>query len=604
MRLDILALLLCISDAKYVTVNTTYGQLRGEVNTAIGEYPKGTLNNITSTQFLGVPFAKPPINRLRWKAPVEQDTWTGVKDALDYGNACWQAQRPNVDYSEDCLVLNIWIPGDVNQTALKNLNLSVMLYIHGGGFQTGTSSRYFGGFMSNDNNVVTVTVNYRLGVLGFFSTEDSTAEGNYGLLDNIMALQWVKNNIKNFGGNPNSITIYGESAGAAAVSHLMLSPMAEGLFHRGITQSGVATVYWGIARNYLKELSNLLGEKLDCPSRDSKALTNCLQDKDPKEVTNAAIQLDGEIQLNRNDTQSKYLPRIDGKVIIDEPLKVLQSGNFYPYDYMTGINSHEGWMLQNTVAIDLRNKTLEQGINFTDFDLLTQRWMRFLSHPDKRFEVSQAVKLVYDVYSSTADSIDRSKSYLDFLSDFVWIADNDRFAKLYSKKSTNIYNYYFSPEVSEYQRRIKFAKPAPDWVRASHADDISYVFGFAKYAKADNATDDERLFSDAVMKAWANFAKTGDPGEVAGKTWPRFSEDNPTYLDLTTPISNITQITNLLPRKMSLWLDFVWPMLDQPNDCKIQPTGNPVTRQPSSASTVRPLATTLIMVTLSLPMIL
>ncbi|CAH1791873.1 unnamed protein product, partial [Owenia fusiformis] len=574
-----------ICESRNVTVNTTYGLLRGEVKTIPGEYPEGTMNNITITQFLGVPFAKAPINELRWKAPVEQDSWTGVKDALNYGNICWQAYRPDFEMSEDCLVLNIWVPGDVPVDDMMKLNLSVMLYIHGGSFQSGTgnSRDIMGGYMAHDNNVVMVTVNYRLGVLGFLSTEDTVAEGNYGLLDNIMALRWVKDNIKYFGGNPNSVTIFGESAGAAAVSHLMLSPMATGLFQRGITQSGVATAFWAVARDYLRELTHMLGDKLTCENSNSEALIKCLREKNPQEIINATIQLNTEIQLSRNDTQSIFLPRIDGKVLNDDPLKLLQSGDFYPYDYMTGVTSHEGWMMWYITAQGVA-KPLQNGINSTDFDILTKYWMRFLQHPSQWEKVSKAIKLTYDVYTNQGESIERSKAYVDSMTDSTWAADNERFVKLYSKKSKNVYNYYFSPRVSYDQRVLNYPQPVPDWVLASHADDIPFVFGKTKYTWYDVTTNEERALSDVVMKAWANFAKNGDPGVVAGVTWPKFTEESPTYLDLTTPVTNITTIESFLPRKMSFWQDLVWPLLDQPNKCTDQPTGTPITDAPSNTS--------------------
>jgi para-nitrobenzyl esterase len=194
--------------------------------------------------FKSIPYAAPPVGEFRWQAPRPATAWQGVRDATEFGSRCLQGQIfadiVFKDLSEDCLTLNIWTPA-------KNASdrLPVMVWIHGGGFQAGAGAepRHDGEAFAR-KNVVLVTINYRLGVFGFFAHPELTREsrrnasGNYGMLDQIAALRWVRDNIVAFGGNPANVTIFGESAGSFAVSALMASPLAQGLFHKAIGESG------------------------------------------------------------------------------------------------------------------------------------------------------------------------------------------------------------------------------------------------------------------------------------------------------------------------------------------------------------------------------
>src|SRR5689334_21094724 len=199
--------------------------------------------------YRGIPFAAPPIGDLRWKAPQAPAAWQGTRQATEFSDGCWQTQYPASaaiyqaklpPLSEDCLYLNIW-------TTAKSAKdrLPVMVWIHGGGFTRGTANtRAYDGEVLARKGVVIVTINYRLGIFGFFAHPGLTAEsphhasGNYALLDQIAALEWVKKNIAAFGGDPGRVTIFGESAGSWSVNALMASPLAKGLFHRAIGESG------------------------------------------------------------------------------------------------------------------------------------------------------------------------------------------------------------------------------------------------------------------------------------------------------------------------------------------------------------------------------
>ncbi|NXI57444.1 SASB hydrolase, partial [Chloroceryle aenea] len=198
--------------------------------------------------FLGLPFAKPPVGPLRFSEPQPPEPWKGVRDATSYPPMCLQdkvqgqffsdfitnrKEKVLLQVSEDCLYLNVYTPSSTD-----NEKLPVFVWIHGGGLVFGAASSYDGSALAAFDNVVVVTIQYRLGIVGYFSTGDKHARGNWGYLDQVAALQWIQENIIHFGGDPLSITIAGESAGGVSVSALVLSPLAKGLFHKAISESG------------------------------------------------------------------------------------------------------------------------------------------------------------------------------------------------------------------------------------------------------------------------------------------------------------------------------------------------------------------------------
>ncbi|NXU51605.1 SASB hydrolase, partial [Turnix velox] len=201
--------------------------------------------------FLKLPFARPPVGQLRFSPPQPPEPWSGVRDATSYPAMCLQDKvtgqlisdmvsmnkdKVTLSVSEDCLYLNIYSPVPVG----KQEKLPVIVWIHGGGLLLGAASSYDGSALAALNNVVVVAIQYRLGFLGYFSTGDEHARGNWGYLDQVAALQWIQENIEYFGGDPGSVTIFGESAGGVSVSALILSPLAKGLFHKAISESGTA----------------------------------------------------------------------------------------------------------------------------------------------------------------------------------------------------------------------------------------------------------------------------------------------------------------------------------------------------------------------------
>ncbi|XP_057330625.1 esterase E4-like isoform X2 [Microplitis mediator] len=239
--------------------------------------------------FRGIPYAKPPIGKLRFKDPEPAVSWSGIRSATKYGNKCaqinWFTQK--IDGSDDCLYLNVFTM-ELNPSEAK----AVMFFIHPGNFSFGSGSdELYGPDFIVEKDVVLVTINYRVGILGFLNLDDESASGNQGLKDQVIALKWVQQNIDKFGGDPNSVTIFGSSAGGSSVHYLSLSPLTQGLFHKVILQSGVATNPWATVPHSMKEkaieISSILGNKIT----DSKELVDYLQKTDVQLLLKAAASL-------------------------------------------------------------------------------------------------------------------------------------------------------------------------------------------------------------------------------------------------------------------------------------------------------------------------
>ncbi|CAO2610564.1 Carboxylesterase 1D, partial [Lemmus lemmus] len=275
-------------------VNTIHGKVLGKyVNL------KGFAQPVAV--FLGIPFAKPPLGSLRFAPPQPAEPWSFVKNATSYPPMCSQDavggqvlselftnRKENIplQFSEDCLYLNIYTPADLTKTS----RLPVMVWIHGGGLVVGGASTYDGLALSAHENVVVVAIQYRLGIWGFFSTGDEHSRGNWGHLDQVAALRWVQDNIAKFGGNPGSVTIFGESAGGFSVSALVLSPLAKNLFHRAISESGVALLP-ALFTEDAKPIAELVATLSGCKTTTSAVMVHCLRQKTEEELLETSQKL-------------------------------------------------------------------------------------------------------------------------------------------------------------------------------------------------------------------------------------------------------------------------------------------------------------------------
>ncbi|XP_064848481.1 putative inactive carboxylesterase 4 isoform X3 [Oncorhynchus masou masou] len=343
-------LLAWISLSLFVSFHTVEGDRESlfQLHTSYGQL-EGRLVRVRESQrkvaaYLGIPFAEPPVGPLRFQAPRPPRVWQGLRDAKAYPPLCLQNMNhtrqmvdlyggrfPVLTTSEDCLYLNIYTPvkpGDPRK-------LPVMIWIHGGGFLMGGASLYDGSSLAAFGDVVVVILQYRLGIPGFLSTGDGQYPGNVGILDQVCALRWVQETISSFGGDPGSVTIFGESSGGVAIFLHMMSPLSSGLFHKAISQSGVPLISLFI-QDDPKPAAQLVAQSAGCPSDDSAEIMTCLSTLSPQDIE-AATPAMGDMVLSVHR---------DGTVIPTNLEEVLQTKSFLGFPRIIGVNNHEyGWML-------------------------------------------------------------------------------------------------------------------------------------------------------------------------------------------------------------------------------------------------------------------
>lgn len=340
----VLAPLLTILSLPVYTANTlvetTSGSVRGFTRDVDG-------SNVYT--YLGIPFAEPPIGNLRFRRPVPMEKWTDVYNATSRGNSCVQMPfesfqdkkgkksedvwNPNTPMNEDCLHLNIWVP-----EVIDGSKLTTLIWIYGGGFVTGSSALdiYDGALMAALQRVIVISVNYRVGPLGFFYLGTDEAPGNMGLLDQQLALHWIHANIDRFGGSANDLVLFGESAGAASVGYHVMANNSRDLFHSIIMQSGAPASNWAfndpdISMKYAHELA----VKFGCDSDDNLAVVNCLRNTDAKELSTRMFY------LPITPTTFNFVPTVDNHFIYESPLHFLNSGKIPSKKILLGVNRNE-----------------------------------------------------------------------------------------------------------------------------------------------------------------------------------------------------------------------------------------------------------------------
>uniref|UniRef100_A0A672IRR6 Carboxylesterase type B domain-containing protein n=1 Tax=Salarias fasciatus TaxID=181472 RepID=A0A672IRR6_SALFA len=491
-------------------VTTNYGKLRGVKVTL----PNEILGPVE--QYLGIPYALAPTGERRFQPPEPPMSWPGIRNATQFAAVCPQFLEDrfllndmlpvwftaNLDtvvsyvqeQSEDCLYLNIYVPTE-NDIHDENGLKPVMVYIHGGSYMEGTGNMIDGSILASYGNVIVITINYRLGVLGFLSTGDQAAKGNYGLLDQIQALRWIKENIQAFKGDPKRVTIFGSGAGASCVSLLTLSHYSEDLFQKAIIQSGTALSSWAV--NYQPaKYTRALAEKVGCNMLDTIDLVECLQKKNYKELIEQYI------------TPAKYHiafgPVIDGDVIPDDPQILMEQGEFLNYDIMLGVNQGEGFKFVDGIVDS------EDGVSANDFDFAVSDFVDHLyGYPEGKDTLRETIKFMYTDWADKENPETRRKTLVALFTDHQWVAPAVATADLHAQYGSPTYFYAFYHHC---QSDMK-----PSWADSAHGDEVPYVFGIPMIGPTDlfncNFSKNDVMLSAVVMTYWTNFAKTGDPNQ-------------------------------------------------------------------------------------------
>ncbi|XP_050949965.1 carboxyl ester lipase, tandem duplicate 2 isoform X2 [Labeo rohita] len=529
-----LALILGTGNATSLgTVSTEGGTVQGR-NLLIGYFRYMDV-------FKGIPFAAPPDILQK---PVPHPGWDGVLKTTEYGNECMQLNSfsTDVEGSENCLFLNIWVP----HGSTVSTNLPVMVYIYGGGFLLGSSQStgflvnhlYDGQEIADRGNVIVVTFNYRVGTLGFLSSGDADAPGNYGLWDQHAAIAWVHRNIRNFGGNPDNITIFGESAGAASVNFQILSPKNKGLIRRAISQSGVALCPWAIIRNP-RQHAEEIARKVGCPI--DSGMVACLKMTDPKAVT-----LAGKIKMSTSAAEpivnNLYLsPVIDGDFLPNEPETLF--GNTANIDYIVGVNDMDGHIFA-TVDIPSINNALAS----TSVDEV--RSLAMALSESRGVDAGIATFQEYTVsWGSDPSDKDIKKTVVDLETDYIFLVPSQAALYLHSDNAVSgrTYSYLFS----EPSRMPVY----PLWMGADHADDLQYIFG-KPFSTPLGYFPRHRDVAQYMIAYWTNFAHTGDPNNGESKVpvaWPEFASSGHQYLDIHNSMNSNSVKQMLRTRMVYYW---------------------------------------------------
>ncbi|XP_056909317.1 carboxylesterase 5A-like [Takifugu flavidus] len=536
----ITAFLLCVAADKYAPeIHTKLGSLRGKY-----ESVKGKDTGVHA--YLGVPFAKPPVGpALRLAAPQPVEGWEGVRDATKQPLMCVQDLEFTTglvkefgivvdlpDISEDCLYLNIYTPAK----RPENAKLPVMVWIHGGGFVLGSASMYSGSALAAYQDVVVVLIQYRLGLLGFLSTGDEHMPGNIGFLDQIQALKWVQEHIHNFGGDPDLVTIFGESAGGISVSLLLLSPLSEGLFHRAIAESGTAALQL-LVQDDPQPALQLFANVSGCSSESTVKTADCFKNVDMETILTIA-----------KGTAVKYSLITDGYFLKNNIEELFLQHQLLTVPFMTGVNNHEGSSL---LAQYFASPNWTEGMD-------QEHVLGLLSmfYPDPKDE--QLRKQILDKYTGSGeDRVKNRNGFTELLGDVLFVIPAIKTANAHRDAGAPVYLY-------EFQHSPSFLKDKrPSFVKSGHGDEIFSVFGFCftvSHIKLGSACSEEDERLDKIMMGyWGNFARTGSPNGQGLVHWPKYGEKED-YLAIDAKNQNVFQglkkdkfvvLTQILPEDVN-----------------------------------------------------
>ncbi|WP_087633482.1 carboxylesterase/lipase family protein [Caballeronia telluris] len=510
------------SDPALATVES--GKLHGAVS-----------DNVLS--FKGIPYAAPPVGDLRWRAPRTAASWSGVRDASAYGHDCMQlpfasdAAPIRTTPSEDCLVLNVWRPA-ANSGGNEAQKLPILVWIHGGGYTNGGSSpAVYDGSQFAKHGLVFVSLNYRLGRFGFFGHPALTASqsgeplGNYGYMDQIAALQWVQRNIAAFGGDPQNVTVFGESAGGESVHSLITSPLAKGLFSKAIIDSGSGRVNQTYGR-YLtatgpggvasaEQLGTAFAQRMGISGNDANALSQ-LRALTADQVVDG---LNLGTASSANTTWSSG-PMIDGKLVTDEPGRLYASGRFSSVSLLVGTNDAD-------LAIPVPAKSKDDAYATFGSGNLAAARSAFdpsgtASVPDVVSEIAR-VELMHEPARFVARSV--------------------------TAHGSAAYVYRFSYVAQSLKGKVS---------GAVHAAEIPYVFDTLTAAYGSQVTDQDKRVAQLANAYWADFAKAGNPNASGRLVWQVNDASSNALLEFMPAGTAVTE----QPDPLKGQLDLVEPVND------------------------------------------
>ncbi|XP_053208210.1 neuroligin-4, Y-linked-like isoform X2 [Panonychus citri] len=525
--------------------------------------------------FLGIPYARPPLTEhgLRFKPP-QPPVHSGAWPADQFRSSCPQpsqytgADKMIYSVNEDCLYLNIYTP---KASENKEKPSPVMIYIHDGDFIHGSGNRFPGHMLAASQDVVVVTFNYRLGILGFFSTADDSAPGNYGILDQIQLIHWVRENIRKFGGDPELITLFGPGAGAASAGILAISPLSRKYIKRVIAQSGSAVAPWAIINEpiMIRNMSIVVGAAYGCSTPLTRNLVECLKSRSSSDIPIAAVA-----------NQVGWLPfapvpdsttrPIGSEVIPDTPEAILQKG--FPVDdihldgYLTGVTRDEG---SSMVYGDEEIKLNDYQVTLDNLEEKIQKYIKVYNATLNPEAFKSALRFMYSPPIDPTNGTQIRQGLIDMYTDSWYVGGVDKMVKLMLKNQIKTYMYVLNYTIE--------GLTIPKWMGVPHDSEYFLISGapfmddrfYPKMYNLEQAKwkEEDRNMSVFFMKAWADFARHGDPTPVAlfnNILWKPMNPSTLQYLSINTTNYTSVMHRDYKQREAKFWNYYMPELVGQP----------------------------------------
>ncbi|XP_037525054.1 acetylcholinesterase [Rhipicephalus sanguineus] len=487
--------------------------------------------------YRGIPYAQPPLGPLRFRPPEPLQSWEGIVDATNRKIGCAQTLfnevlTTGVELTEDCLHLNIWAPAERGQ-----LPVPVLVSFHGGGFSYGSANTdvFDGAALAAKTGLVVVAPNYRLDILGFLDANSTEAPGNVGLMDQNMALKWVRDHIHHFGGDPSQVTIFGISAGGMSAHSHVLSPMSRGLYKRACLMSGTLN-----SPDFVEHVNdsiskgNIVARVVGCADDTTTLASNpesvvaCLRTK----TTNELLQAAAESFKTKIFT---FLPTYPNQFMPKEPAVAVKEGSFNQADLIVGVTTDEGAV---ALLYPPRQELWGEMIEVMDDEFLnkslreiTFTWLKGNS--------------TYNLEAYTAEARDKislRRAYVDFISDRTFVCPMHYTAEGHSEGGQPVHSLVFS------YRSAK--SPLPAWMGAPHGEDVSYLYG-APLVHPEKYDARDASMSEALMNVLSTFARTGMPQLPEEKLWPTYTKHNP--ISVLFDKDNIAVVTGFRRQFCDAW---------------------------------------------------
>ncbi|XP_026696480.2 carboxylesterase 1C-like [Ciona intestinalis] len=531
-------------------VETAKGPVGGKV-VGSSKYP----NAKQVYRFSSIPFAKPPVGDLRFERPQDAEPWSEVLDATRQvvspmqDTSAWEqlkayvvmddlSKEENENVSEDCLYLNVY-----TNTVNNKANLPVLVWLYGGGLTMGGALGYNGQTICSMQDVVVVIPNYRVNVFGFFTAgKDTNWKGNMGFFDQLKAMEWVKHNIKVFGGNPDNVTLFGQSAGALSVGYHVMSPLSRGYFHRAISHSGTATMPISMIKTGYAKFRNFMLESLNITTTDPDEMVAALKKVSATEI------MEAQTAAFMKCTMEPFGVSVDGDFVPEETLaRINEPGSVAPVPYIVGCNNTEAYGVISGMIPEFESGSSEEGvIGFFKTILHWKSENNFAVHGSN---LEDTIKLILEKYSKKYSVDDKqrwSKTAGEILGDIWFSVPSLLQANAHADAGHPTYFYYMTqtPTFCHSKDHIVSGdiRLKVDSCKCDHGDDLLFTFGIpyhsAKLTSDVKFTKDECKMSEQWMNYIVNFAKTGNPNtgdKDVPVEWPVYKPSEMSHLVAQVP---------------------------------------------------------------------